>query len=233
MNDANHAVAAIAAAIGDPSRARILYSLLDDRARTATELAAVAEIAASTASAHLNRLTRARLLELQRQGRHRYYRLAGAEVARALERLSVLAGASRPRSAAKAPDRLRAARTCYDHIAGVLGVALHDRLRRLEWLSSRYTVTSKGELAFEKLGIDLGRARQARRGFAFACLDWTERRSHLGGALGSEILRLALARSWVMRDADSRALAVTNRGRREMQACFGLDSQITSALASF
>src|SRR5579875_2262355 len=217
MNDANRAVAAIAAAIGEPSRACILYSLLDGRARSATELAAAAEIAASTASAHLNRLTRARLVKLQTEGRHRYYRLAGADAARALERLSVLAGA---------PDRLRAARTCYDHIAGILGVALHDRLRRLEWLNSRYAVTAKGELALEKLGVDLARARRARRRFAFACLDWTERRSHLAGALGWELLQLALARSWLVRDADSRALALTPRGRREMQACFGLDPQI-------
>src|SRR5579875_2513948 len=220
MNNANRAVAAIAAAIGEPSRACILYSLLDGRARSATELAAAAEIAASTASAHLNRLTRARLVKLQTEGRHRYYRLAGADAAR------VLAGAPHPRSAARAPDRLRAARTCYDHIAGILGVALHDRLRRLEWLNSRYAVTAKGELALEKLGVDLARARRARRRFAFACLDWTERRSHLAGALGWELLQLALARSWLVRDADSRALALTPRGRREMQACFGLDPQI-------
>ena len=222
MDDANRAVAKIAAAIGEAARARILYSLMDNRARTATELAAIAGISASTASEHLSRLNVAQLIEVKVQGRHRYYRLAGADVARALEHLSVLAGASRAKFVSRAPDRLRTARTCYDHIAGTLGVALHDRLRELEWLDSGYRVTPKGTAALEKIGVNFEGAAASRRRFAFACLDWTERRSHLGGALGAEVLRAALANRWVIPDADSRALAITNAGRREMCARFGL-----------
>ena len=124
-------VSSIAAAIGEPARARMLYCLLDGRARTATELAAIAEVSASTTSAHLRRLEKQRLVTLVARGRHRYFSLDGADVAAALEALSVLAGGAGPEVMSTAPARLRTARTCYDHIAGTLGVMLHDRLREL------------------------------------------------------------------------------------------------------
>ena len=220
---ADASVASIAAAIGEPARVKMLYCLLDRRARTATELAAAGDITASTASAHLERLRRAGLVRVEAQGRHRYFRLAGSDVARALERLSVLAGDSRRKFVPSTPLRLRAARTCYDHIAGTLGVALHDGLRRAGWLSARYEVTAQGAAAMDKLGVDVERARKARRRFAYPCLDWSERQPHLGGALGAELLRVALGRRWVIQELDSRALSVTRAGRREMMARWGVE----------
>lgn len=203
----------------------MLYCLMDHRARTSTELAVVAGISPSTASAHLNRLTQERLIQVQAQGKHRYYSLEGARVARVLESLSVLAGEPRRRFEPKTPQRLRAARTCYDHIAGALGVALHDRMTALGAIAvvrGQYGLTEEGSALLERLGADVERARKSRRRFAFGCLDWSERRSHLGGALGAAILKMALARRWVAQDLDSRALEVTRLGRREMAAKLGL-----------
>jgi len=149
-NQSEVTVSTIAAAIGDRARARILYCLVDGRARTSTELSVVADVSPSTTSVHLERLRTAKLVSVLVQGRHRFYSLAGPDVARALEGLSILAGGSRHKFAPSTPNRLRLARTCYDHLAGTLGVV-----------------------------------RAARRRFACACLDWSERRPHLGGALGS------------------------------------------------
>jgi len=224
--DADPSVSKIAAAIGEPSRARMLYCLLDARARTSTELALVADVSPSTASVHLQRLARQRLVKVFAQGKHRYYSLEGADVAAALEALSVLTGASRTAFVPNAPTRLRAARTCYDHIAGTLGVSLHDRFLALGWLSADSTtghgLTQSGAKAFESLGVDIEAARALRRRFAYACVDWSERRPHLGGALAAALLSLALKRKWMFRELDSRALGVTNLGRREMMTRFGL-----------
>jgi DNA-binding transcriptional ArsR family regulator len=223
-------VSRIAAAIGDRARARMLYSLADGHARTSTELAVVAGVSASTASAHLNRLRRERLLKLVVQGKHRYYSLEGPNVASVLESLSVLAGGGRDSFVPNTPNRLRFARTCYDHMAGTLGVALHDRLKSLAWLSNSqtdcdtaYQVTAEGVKGFQALGIDLEAARKLRRRFACACLDWSERRPHVGGALGAALLKISLKKKWVTQDLDSRALRITSIGRREMRARFGLE----------
>ena len=230
VDDADAPVAAIAAAIGEPARARMLYCLVDGRSRTSTELAVVANVTPSTASVHLQRLKAERLVKVFAQGKHRVLSLERAEVAAALEALSVLAGGSLERFVARTPHRLREARTCYDHIAGTLGVALHDRFMALEWLSSRsasdssYDLTDHGIKAFETLGIDVEGARGLRRRFAFACVDWSERRPHLGGALGAALLEVALRRRWVSRDLDSRALRVTSAGRREMRVRFGVEA---------
>ena len=223
------AVSGIAAAIGEPARARMLYCLMDGHARTSTELAIVAGVSPSTASVHLHRLKTEHLVKVLVQGKHRYYNLEGPHVARVLEGLSVLAGGFRGKFVPATPSRLRAARTCYDLIAGTLGVSLHDRFRALGWLSDgppggghAYHLTPKGTQAFEALGIDLEAARALRRRFACACLDWSERRPHLGGALGAAFLKTALRRKWVIPDLDSRALGVTSFGRREMKSRFGV-----------
>jgi hypothetical protein len=200
----------------------MLYCLMDGRSRTGTELALVAEVSPSTASAHLNRLKSERLVKVLAQGKHRYYSLDGPHVARALEGLSVLAGGSPPAFVAKTPNRLRAARTCYDHMAGTLGVSLHDRLQALGWLDDEYNTTENGAKALDTLGADSEAMRAGRRRFAYACVDWSERRPHLGGALGAALLTIALKRKWVVRDLDDRALEVTHLGRREMLARFGL-----------
>jgi DNA-binding transcriptional ArsR family regulator len=226
---ADIAVSRIAAAIGEPARVRMLYCLLDGRARTSTELAIVAGVSPSTASVHLNRLKIERLVRVLDQGKHRYYSLEGPNVASALEGLSVLAGESPQQWIPNTPSRLRAARTCYDHIAGTLGVSLYDRFRALKWLSApspsagnSVTLTQDGVRAFESLRIDLDATRSLRRRFAYPCLDWSERRPHIGGALAAALFAVALKRKWVTQDFDTRALAITAFGRREMLARFGL-----------
>jgi DNA-binding transcriptional ArsR family regulator len=230
--DAEHATddaaARIAAAIGEPARSRMLYCLMDHRARTSTELAAVAGVGAPTASAHLNRLRDEGLVRVQAQGKHRYYSLAGPGVAGVLEGLCVLAGATIPRFVPRTPPRLRGARTCYDHIAGSLGVQLNDRFRELGWLSwgadGAYALSPEGARALGELGIDLAAARRLRRRFAFGCLDWSERRAHLGGALGAAVLGHMLRRKWVVQDLDGRALSVTELGRRQLRARLGIEA---------
>jgi DNA-binding transcriptional ArsR family regulator len=231
MNVEHHpdaAISRIAAAIGEPARARILYCLMDGHARTSTELSVVAEVSPSTASAHLNRLKIAHLVKVFVQGKHRFYSLEGPNVASALEGLSVLAGGSRDKFVPSTPNRLRAARTCYDHLAGVVGVSLHDRFKALGWLSASsngsdnaYDVSLDGTKTFEGLGIDIPATRMLRRRFACACLDWSERRPHIGGALGAALLKVTLKRKWAVQDLDSRALRVTSFGRREMLIRFG------------
>lgn len=227
-DDTDGQVAPVAAAIGVPARARMLYSLMDGRARTSTELAVVADVAPATASVHLQRLRALHLVEVVAQGRHRYYRLGGERVAGALEALSVLAGERPGPFVPSTPSRLQAARTCYDHIAGTLGVALLDRLTELGWLApspegeGSYQLTPDGSGGLASLGIDLGAARAARRRFAYACLDWSERRPHLGGALAAALLTLALERRWVSRDLDSRTLEVTRAGSRAFATRLGL-----------
>ncbi|MEJ8847024.1 helix-turn-helix domain-containing protein [Variovorax rhizosphaerae] len=219
-------LASVAAAIAEPARARMLCSLMDGHARTATELATVGGVAASTASSHLARLREQKLIESVAQGKHRYFRLAGSDVAAALEGLLVVAGARRDTFRPNTPTRLRAARTCYDHIAGSAGVALHDQLLAQGWIEaaaqgSDYELTANGALALESLGLDIDAARQARRRFACACLDWSERRPHLGGALAAAWLQLSLRRGWVRQALDERELTVTGKAHREMPELFG------------
>ncbi|HLH20853.1 MAG TPA: helix-turn-helix transcriptional regulator [Bryobacteraceae bacterium] len=223
--DPDEAASGTAAAIGEPARARMLYCLMDDRARASTELAVVAGVSPSTASAHLNRLLAARLVRVQVQGKHRYYTLAGPPVARVLEGLNVLAGAPHGRFVPNTPSRLRAARTCYDHLAGTLGVTLRDRLETSGCLSANsgsYDLTPKGIRHLAGLGIDLEETRRTRRRFAYDCLDWSERRPHLGGALGAALLKAALRRKWVTQDLDSRALQITAAGRHDLRRHFGV-----------
>ena len=230
VNDAELALSSIAAAIGEPARARMLSSLLDGRARTSTELAAIAKVTTSTASVHLSRLKAENLVKLLAQGKHRYYSLQSRQVAHALETLSVLAGNSRGAFVPTTPQYLRAARTCYDHIAGTLGVSLHDRFKELKWLTPRpssspdaYDLSEEGVRRLQSFGIDLVSAYKSRRRFAYGCLDWSERRSHLGGALGAALLDLALKRKWVAQEPGSRALLITRLGRRELHVRLGIE----------
>jgi DNA-binding transcriptional ArsR family regulator len=228
VETADRNLSRIAQAIAEPARTRMLCCLMDGLARTSTELAAIAEVTPSTASVHLARLTEKRLVKAQAQGKHRYYCLAGVEIARAIESLMIVAGGPREQFVPSTPVRLRAARTCYDHMAGELGVLLHDRLRQLKWLrgiartSDAYELTRSGARELETLGVDFGAVRASRRRFAYACLDWSERSPHIGGALGAALLKFALARKWVVGDLDSRILSVTPAGRRAMTSRFGV-----------
>jgi DNA-binding transcriptional ArsR family regulator len=230
ITTADTSVSSIAAAIGEPARASILTSLLDGRARTATELAVVANVSPSTTSAHLRKLEQQRLVSLVVQGKHRYYSLAGAPVASALEALNVLAG-SGARFVPDTPKRLRFARTCYDHVAGALGVLLHDRFRQRGWLQPSgdrsYEVTRDGAASFRQIGIDTDALHRLRRHFATACLDWSERRDHLGGAVGAAVLGAMLKRRWLTRDLDSRIVEVTPIGRRALEQWAGVDLRAT------
>ena len=227
--DVDLAASGIAAAIGEPARARMLYCLADGRARTGTELAIVGDVSPSTASVHLSRLKAEGLVTVVVQGKHRYYSLSGPEVARLLEGLSVLAGGRLKPFVPRTPQNLRAARTCYDHIAGTLGVAMHDRFVELAWIAADgksgeegYLLTSEGRKGVASLGIDEEGAFGSRRRFAYACLDWSERRSHLGGSLAASILKVALERTWIERDLNSRALTITRAGSKQLEQRIGL-----------
>lgn len=231
-HDIDAAVSSIAAAIAEPARTRMLYSLMDGHARTGTELAIVGQVSSSTASVHLQRLKTENLVRVFAQGRHRYYSLASPGVARALERLSFLAGGPRRKFVPATPVPLRAARSCYDHMAGAVAVSLHDHFVRLTWIEplhrgktrgNAYALTSVGASALAALGLDLDQTRAQRRRFAYACLDWSERRPHIGGALGAALLDLALTRKWLVREYDSRALTLTRLGQREFRTRFSLE----------
>ncbi len=190
----------LAKAIGEPARSRILLSLLDGRARTSTELAALADVAPSTASAHLNRLRDVKLIRVAVQSRHRCYSLHSGEVAGVLERLGALSGRTTRSFVPSTPEPLRRARSCYDHMAGIVAVALHDRFVAERWLICNeavgvdvYQLSKAGTQRLERLGIDLVAVRSSRRRFAYACLDWSERRPHIAGSLGAALLQHALS----------------------------------------
>jgi DNA-binding transcriptional ArsR family regulator len=222
-------IASVAAVLGEPARAAMCLALMDDRCRPASELARAANVSAQTASSHLAKLTASRILHVERQGRWRYYRLAGEHAAHAVEALAVLAPPATiaRRGDGGKPTELQLARTCYRHLAGRLGVALADALLREQWLAEQdrdYRVTPAGTAALAALGIDVtalrGRGGGGSRGIARRCVDWTERRPHIAGPLGAALADLALARDWVRQRHGSRALRVTPLGRSEFQRAF-------------
>jgi DNA-binding transcriptional ArsR family regulator len=230
VNFADTQLAQLAGAIAEPARARILCCLMDGHARTSTELSVVAEVSPSTTSVHLAKLKQQNLVKLVVQGKHRYYQLAGPEVATALEALLQLAGVPRQNFVPNTPTRLRKARTCYDHMAGEVAVAIHDNMMEKNWLqtdtadATTYYLSAAGVSALEQLGIDLNTACKTRRRFACACIDWSERKPHLAGALGAALLSLLLTRRWVERDLDSRALNVTREGKTAFRRFFNVDT---------
>jgi DNA-binding transcriptional ArsR family regulator len=223
-------MAAIAALVGEAGRARMLTALMNGRALTATELAQVAGVSASTASGHLGKLTQAGLLAVLPQGRHRYFRLASPAVARLLEGIMVVAAeppASEQRPEPRIGRLLRDARTCYDHLAGRLGVALADALIHkgaIELDDEAGRVTEFGESFLQSFGISLEARRQSRRLYCRPCLDWSERRFHLAGVLGSALLARTLELGWIIRANEGRAVSVTPKGRRGFSDRFGVDS---------
>jgi DNA-binding transcriptional ArsR family regulator len=222
-------IVGIAALIGDRARADILTALMTDQALTATELAEIAGVAKPTASAHLAKLLDARLIGVERQGRHRYFRLADRDVAALLESLMGVAfrtGAVRLRSSPREPA-LRKARICYDHLAGDLGVLVFDRLEasgHLLWVGDELTLTRTGRSAFAAFGIDPDVIAASRRPLVRACLDWSVRRHHLAGALGASLLGRCLALRWARRAPDSRVLAFSPAGERALERHFSVRS---------
>ncbi|MBI1208073.1 MAG: metalloregulator ArsR/SmtB family transcription factor [Azospirillum sp.] len=222
-----NAVAEIAALIGDPARANILSALMTGRALAAGELACAAGVSPQTTSGHLAKLTEARLLSVEQQGRHRYYRLASPDIARAVEALMTVAAAGVPRHRPAGPkdEALRTARSCYDHIAGRLGVALAASLcrnGRILLADGAGAITEDGWRFFAAFGIDPGADPRSRRPLCRPCLDWSERRPHLAGRLGLALLSRSLELGWVVPVSDSRALRITGAGHRGFVGRFGL-----------
>lgn len=232
-------IAPVAALMGDPARAAMLTALLDGRALAAGELANLAGISPATASAHLTRLLGGGLVTVVSQGRHRYYRLAGHQVAAAIEALSHLSTPAPVRSLRQSRQAaaLAQARTCYDHLAGQAGVALLDAMLAAQILvgcagpaaaapqadatPAGFDVTAAGEATLGAFGVDVSSVRRSRRRFAGPCLDWTQRRPHLNGALGAAITTRLLDLGWIERTAHRRAVRVTPVGREGLSTTFG------------
>jgi DNA-binding transcriptional ArsR family regulator len=229
MSTANR-IAEVAAAVGDPARAAMLAALMDGRALTAAELAECATITPQTASGHLARLSSVGLIIAQKQGRHHYHRLASPEVAAMIESVMQIAGGVTltrpPRRLGPKDAALRAARTCYDHLAGDLGVRIADALRTsgaVEIAEDAAALTDRGRSRMQALGILAADARSSRP-ICRPCLDWSERRPHLAGALGAAICAHALDQGWVRRRSGTRALDITPAGRLGFKRAFGIEA---------
>ncbi len=228
---ADAAISPVASLLADPARVSILLALSDGREVAAGELALVAGVTAATASFHLAKLTSAGLIGLRRQGRHQLYRLVSPELVPALEALAVLAPPSAPprtHRQARIGRAVRAGRTCYDHLAGRLGVrltrALLDR-GAIRLAGAEFDVTPAGEQLLGELGVDLAAVRARRRAFAPACLDWSEREPHIAGALGAALLTRFFDLGWIKRMPASRAVEVTLAGRRGFHGTFGIAAE--------
>ncbi len=227
-------VAVPAALIGDPTRASFLLALADGEALPAGELARRAGVTASTASTHLAKLLNGRLVAAERRGRQRYFRLASPSVAGAIEALAVIAP-KRPANSLREATRGEAlvlARTCYDHLAGKLGVALAEALERNRLLTrseERYELTGKGGSVLASFGLDLETLRLRRRAFARPCLDWSECRPHLAGALGAAFAERLFELGWIERAPTSRAVRITAAGRAGLRGTFRIESEELAA----
>lgn len=219
-------IAAVAALVGDPARANILCALLDGRALAAGELAYAARVSPQTTSGHLAKLAAAQLITSSPQGRHRYFRLAGPHVAAMLESIMAVAAIAPPRCRpVRIADDMRTARMCYDHVAGRLGVGLADALRardHVEFSDDGGVLTPSGEVFLREFGIDIEAARHSKRIFCRPCIDWSERRPHLAGAVGAALAVRLLALGWVARVRDGRTLVITPTGRRNLERTFGV-----------
>jgi DNA-binding transcriptional ArsR family regulator len=219
----------VAGLIGDPTRAAMLDSLLDGRALPASELAYLARVSPQTASAHLAKLVEGKLLAVETHGRHRYYRLAGAHVAQVLEALTTLAPPVQVRSLRQSDllKEVRHARTCYDHLAGQLGVELTRTFMVRGFLreaDGEYRITEEGKRWFSDFGIDVEAIRKKRRSLARPCLDWSERRHHLAGALGAALADRLFELGWIVRVPSSRAVRITEKGREHLAQQLGIEA---------
>ena len=217
-------LAEFGALLAEPARAAIVLALLDSRARPAGELATIAGVAAATASAHLKRLSDAGLLSVVGQGRHRYYRLADEDVAHWIETL-MLAAPRRIQERSIADRDLATARTCYKHLAGRLGVAVFDRLRAahaLDLESDAVRLNREGEVLLRRSGLILDEDTDVQRLDGRTCVDWTERRFHLSGPLGTLLARRMLDERWLLRRNGTRAVGISARGREGLRA-LGVD----------
>lgn len=211
-------ISEVASLLADPARVAMLTALLGGEARPAGELARIANLSPQAASAHLSKLMAAQMLVKTREGRHRYYRMSKPEVGLALEALAVVIPIGHRAGGEDAELRaLRFARTCYDHLAGRLAVQMADALVRKQLLrvgAREFQITQSGERFLESLGIHVTELQEHRRAFARACIDWTERKYHIAGSVGAAVLTAFSTKGWVVRRKGTRALRVTNSGRR-------------------
>ena len=213
-------LAQIAALIGDPARANMLTALMSGKALTPSELAIEAGLTRQTVSSHLSRLQDGGLISTEKQGRHRYVRLSGEDVAAALEGLMALSSEkSAPRVRTGPKDAaMRRARICYDHLAGELGVWMYDQMIAQNWLTAGHdgiALSEAGETALASRGLDIPSLKKKKRPLCRACLDWSERRQHLAGSVGAALLDEIQSRNWARREKDSRVVTFTREG--EMQ----------------
>lgn len=218
----------IAALIGDKTRAKMLWSLLDGRAYTATEIAIFADISKQSCSNHLLKLVNGAILKVEKQGRHRYYRFADDKIAQVIESIAyLLPSQDHLTKTNKTDDRgIKYARTCYDHLAGKIGVKIAMAMLEMDILTNQgdvFTITDNGINWFDDLGIDLNLLLKKKRKFAYPCLDWSERKFHLGGALGAALLDCMLENDWIRRKTDTRAIIVTAKGKSELRRTLKLD----------
>ncbi|MFM9533465.1 helix-turn-helix transcriptional regulator [Lysinibacillus sp. IITD104] len=224
----NPNMAEIAALLGETSRATILASMMDGRFHTASELAYMAAIKPQTASFHLAKLVEGKLIKVEKQGRHRYFQLAGEDIAQFLESFLAISPPPEVRSLKQSSQikLLQDARTCYDHLAGKLGVQLTESMLKAGYLTlegKQFVLTNEGTLFFTTFGIDLTALKRKRRSFSHACLDWSERRYHLAGALGCELLNQFFNLGWLLRVPSIRAIKVTEKGKLGFKEVFHLD----------
>ncbi|MDH7461086.1 winged helix-turn-helix domain-containing protein [Chitinophagaceae bacterium 26-R-25] len=217
----------VSSLIGDPVRARILWALLDGKAYTATELAIMTDTSPQNISMHVAKLVNANFLKVASQGRHKYYTFARDEVAYVIEAMSNLIPAGMAVSQKNETDisPIKYCRTCYDHLAGKVGVSVTEKLLETKMIrqdGDEFSVTKKGTDFFKKLEIDLDTLRQCRRFFAKPCLDWSERKYHMAGSLGAALLNKMLTSDWIRRTRESRAIIVTTRGQKAFLEYFNM-----------
>lgn len=219
--------------LGDPSRVEMISSLIDGRSLTARELAHGAGVSASTASFHLAKLVDAGLLAVLSQGRHHFYRVASPEVGGAIQALLRIAPSGKAKPAARRKTQVCFARTCYGHLAGVLGLAVAEALQAKGLIEASgetdFLMTAKGERFFVKLDLDLDGLQTGRRLFARQCLDWSERKPHLGGALGQAVTESLVKRKWLRKKTGSRELQVTKEGQAGLRKLLGIKTEALSS----
>lgn len=211
----------ITSLIGDPVRTNILWTLLDGRAYTASELAINADTSPQNISMHLSKLVKADLLSVESQGRHKYYRFSRVEVAYAIEAIGSLISNEKHKKIISNKDNsaIKYCRSCYDHLAGKIGVLITEKLieqKIIERNGSAYVVTDKGEIFFLTLDINTNELKKHRRAFARPCLDWSERKHHLAGSLGAALLDKMLLLDWFRKKRHSRALVITSKGQQQL-----------------
>ena len=217
----------ITSLLGDPVRSKIMWALLDGRAYTATELAVYADTSPQNMSMHLQKLVEAELLSVEKQGRHRYYNYARPDIAFAIEALAGLLPKPETDILVKLPDApIRYCRSCYDHLAGKVGVTLTDSLVKKDYITNRngeFEVSTAGSAFFSTLDIDIVALANQKRSFARACLDWSERKPHLAGSLGAALMSKMVQQDWLRKTQNSRAITLTGKGRAELYRLLQID----------